>query len=65
MGRMKLVYRGSRRYPGLSGEISGLATMKWTCVWNRLEMAIKAVVPTLQVLVLLQFEDVIDGLWLG
>ena len=60
----KLVPRGSGRHPSLSGEISGLATMEWSWVWNRLEMARKAGVPTLQVLVLLQFEDVIDVLWL-
>ena len=59
---LKLVPRGSRRHPGLNGEIFWLATMEWTCVRNRLEMATKAGVPTSQVLVLLQFEDVIDGL---
>ena len=62
---MKIVPRGSRRLLGLSREISGLATMDLTCVWNRLEMARKAGVSTSQVLVLLQFEDVIDDLRLG
>ena len=38
-------------------------TLEWTCVWNRLEMTRKAAVPTSHVLVLLQIEDVIDGLW--
>ena len=35
--------------------------MQYNCVWNGLEMARKAGVPTSHVLVLLQIEDVIDG----
>ena len=38
--------------------------MEWTCVWYCFDMAKKAGVPTLKELLLLKFEDVIDGLWL-
>ena len=37
--------------------------MEWTCVWNGMEIARKAGVPTLQLLVQVQIDRDIDGLW--
>ena len=60
----KLVPRGSRQLPALSGAILGLTTMEWTCVWNGVEIFRKAGVPALQLLVPVQIDSDIDGLWL-
>ena len=64
MAGMRVSTQKKHTTPELSRENSGLDILEWTCIWNRLEIARKAVVPTSQVLMLLQFEDVIDGLWL-
>ena len=50
--------------PRVSRQISGMATIVWTCAWKPLEMATMAGVPNSHVMVLLQIENVIDGLWL-
>ena len=65
MSRMKaLVPRGSRRHPSLGRAIPGLATMEWTCVWNGVEMVRKVGVPISQLLVPVEIDRDINGLWL-